>query len=210
MTKTINPNINSMIRFPTGHLPDILKKFESCLGMALSLRSTTGEVVCKTDYFNGPCSIIRGTERGRQRCRKTYQTVENRLLRRKVPFVNICYAGFLIFAVPLEFRGEMVGTLLGAQILPVDISRPGDRDALFGHTATALGISDQEHFYRSFQHVKMLKPDFQRVSFMEFLTKLGDNFLKLAMAETTWSMIYRDLHQDLKPWEILSNTESHR
>ena len=192
-----NPNINKTVQFTHGQVPDLLRKMEQFLGVALSLRSITGEVVVKTDYFYGPCSIIRGTERGRSRCRKTYRNIEDRLLRRKVPFVNICYAGFLIFAVPLEFRGEMVGTLLGTQIPPMRMNDRSDLDTFFGHTLAALDIRDQEGFYHSFSRVKAMDHDFQRISFMQFLEMIGHNFTQMAFAGETWPQFLARLREEL-------------
>lgn len=189
-------NINSSVSFSSGHIPELLKKLEDFLGVALSLRSTTGEVVCKTDYFYGPCSIIRGTERGKLRCRKTYKNIEDRLLRRKTPFVNVCYAGFLIFAVPLEFRGEMVGTLLGSQILPIDRDRNFDLEALFGHTAAAIGMTDTEEFYRSFSKVRTLKPDLQRLTFMQYLSEIGEHFISMAFADKNWELFLKEIRNN--------------
>ncbi len=186
-------NVNSTVSFASGHIPEVLKKLEQFLGVALSLRSTSGEVVCKTDYFYGPCSIIRGTERGCARCRKTYRNIEDRLLRRKVPFVNICYAGFLIFAVPLEFRGEMVGTLLGSQILPIEKDRNFDLEALFGHTAAALNMKDTEEFYRSFSRVRTLKPDLQRITFLQYLEEIGQHFISMAFADKSWELFLKEI-----------------
>lgn len=186
-------NVNANVSFSSGHIPELLKKLENFLGVALSLRSTTGEVVCKTDYFYGPCSIIRGTERGRGRCRKTYKNIEDRLLRRKTPFVNICYAGFLIFAVPLEFRGEMVGTLLGSQILPLERDRNFDLEALFGHTTAALGMSNTEEFYRSFAKVRSLKADMQRLNFMQYLSEIGEHFISMAFADKSWELFLKEI-----------------
>lgn len=187
------PNVNTRVSFSSGHIPELLKKLEQFLGVALSLRSTTGEVVCKTDYFNGPCSIIRGTERGRIRCRKTYKNIEDRLLRRKKPFVNVCYAGFLIFAVPLEFRGEMVGTLLGSQILPLERDQSFSLEALFGHTAAAVGLTRTEEFYRTFDRVRTLRPDLQRITFLQYLEEIGENFISMAFADKTWEMFLKEM-----------------
>ncbi|MEW6712022.1 MAG: PocR ligand-binding domain-containing protein [Candidatus Riflebacteria bacterium] len=190
------PNINSKVSFASGHIPEILKKLEKFLGVALSLRSTTGEVVCKTDYFNGPCSIIRGTERGRARCRKTYKNIEDRLLRRKKPFVNVCYAGFLVFAVPLEFRGEMVGTLLGSQILPLERDRNFSLEALFGHTAAAVGITRTEEFYKTFEKVRTLRPDLQRITFLQYLEEIGQNFISMAFADKNWDIFLKEMQTE--------------
>ncbi|MBU1107484.1 MAG: PocR ligand-binding domain-containing protein [Candidatus Riflebacteria bacterium] len=186
-------NVNATVSFASGHVPEVLKKLEHFLGVALSLRSTSGEVVCKTDYFFGPCSIIRGTDRGRARCRKTYKNIEDRLLRRKVPFVNVCYAGFLIFAVPLEFRGEMVGTLLGSQILPIEKDRNFDLEALFGHTTAALDMRNTDEFYKSFGKVRTLKPDLQRITFLQYLEDIGNHFISMAFADKSWDLFLKEI-----------------
>ncbi|MGM0598510.1 MAG: PocR ligand-binding domain-containing protein [Candidatus Rifleibacteriota bacterium] len=196
MTENKLPNINKKITFSSGHIPELLKKLEEFLGVALSLRSITGEVVCKTDYFNGPCSIIRGTERGRIRCRKTYKNIEDRLLRRKKPFVNVCYAGFLIFAVPLEIRGEMIGTLLGSQILPFEKSEHISLEALFGHTAVAVGLKDTEEFYKTFSRVRALRPDLQRITFLQYLEEIGEHFVSMAFADKSWEVFLKEVKSE--------------
>ncbi|MBF0501141.1 MAG: PocR ligand-binding domain-containing protein [Candidatus Riflebacteria bacterium] len=197
------PNVNTSVTFAKGQVPDILRRLEEFLGVPLSLRSSSGEVVCKTDYFGGPCSILRGTEPGRLRCRRTYANIEEKLLRRKTPFVNICWAGFLIFAVPIELQGEMIGTILGAQIMPQRLSDRSAIDGAFGIAARSVGLHDLEPFFASFKHVKTLEPDFQRISFLEFLKKLGDNFSELAFSEKTWPLFYREIKSDLKRIEAV-------
>ncbi len=196
MTPVEIPNVNKQVLFNSGHVPELLRKLENYLGVALSLRSNTGEVVCKTNYFQGPCSIIRGTERGRERCRKTYKTIEDRLFRRKKPFVNVCYAGFLIFAVPLELRGEMVGTLLGSQILPVKQEKNFDLESFFGHTAAALKLTNKADFYKSFDRVKTLSPDLERITFMQYLEEIGKNFVTLALAECSWEQFLEQVKSE--------------
>lgn len=189
-------NVNAMVSFTHGHIPELLKKLEHFLGVALSLRSTTGEVVCKTDYFYGPCSVIRGTERGRSRCRKTYKNIEDRLMRRKTPFVNVCYAGFLIFAVPLEFRGEMVGTLFGSQVLPIERDKNFDLESFFGHTAAALDMKNTEEFYKTFSRVKTLKPDLQRITFLQYLDEIGRHFISMAFADKSWELFLKEIQKN--------------
>ncbi|HNW36481.1 MAG TPA: PocR ligand-binding domain-containing protein [Candidatus Ozemobacteraceae bacterium] len=196
-THTRDLNVNQTVTFATGQIPALLKKFESFYGVPLSLRSTTGETVVKTDYFYGPCSMIRGTDRGRQRCKRSYQNVEERLLRRKVPFVNICYAGFLVFAIPLEFRGEMVGTLLGSQILPMDLHSRSDFVMHFEHTIMALGLHDHETFYKSFACVRSFRPDFERVALLNYLDQIGKHFITMAFTGKTWAEAYREIQHDM-------------
>jgi len=196
-TYTRDLNVNQTVTFATGQLPALLKRFERFYGVPLSLRSTTGETVVKTDYFYGPCSMLRGTERGRHRCKRSYKNVEDRLLRRKVPFVNICYAGFLVFAIPLEFRGEMVGTLLGSQILPMDLRSRSDLAMHFEHTIMALGLHDHEAFYKSFERVRAFRPDFERVSLLNFLDQIGKHFISMAFTGKTWAVAYREMQNGL-------------
>lgn len=182
-----------MVSFSSDHVSTILRKLESYLGVALSLRSSSGQVVCKTNYFNGPCSVIRGTERGKLRCRKAYKNIEDRLLRRKVPFVNVCYAGFLIFAVPLNFRGEMIGTLFGSQVLPIRNEYGFDVKMFFEHTVLALQIKDVNSFYASFEKVKKFTPSLQRMTFLQYLTEIGQNFTEMAFANKSWEEFLKEV-----------------
>ena len=59
--KKIAPDItvNAKVNFHSGRVAELLRKLEKFLGVPLSLRSTSGEVVCKTDYFYGPCYTCR-------------------------------------------------------------------------------------------------------------------------------------------------------
>ncbi|HEY9069058.1 MAG TPA: PocR ligand-binding domain-containing protein [Candidatus Ozemobacteraceae bacterium] len=190
-------NVNQTVSFGSGQLHLLLKRFENFYGVPLSLRSNSGETVVKTDYFYGPCSLIRGTDRGRQRCKRAYHTIEDRLMRRKVPFVNVCYAGFLVFAIPLEFRGEMVGTLLGSQVLPMAVPTRSDLIMHFEHTIMALGLHDHENFYRSFGRVRNFNPDFERMAFLQFLENIGKHFISMAFAGKSWAEVCREMQRDV-------------
>ena len=196
MTDQRDPTINESVDFSTGQVAGILRRIEGFLGIPLSFRSSTGDTVVKTDYFYGPCSIIRGTCTGRTRCRKVYAQIEEKLLRRKVATVSFCYAGFLVFAVPLNFRGEMIGTLLGSQILPLDYLRAGEIETQFGPIARSLGVRDLPFFAQSFQRVRHLDPDFERVSFLLFLEKLGEHFIDMAFSHKIWARFYREMVAD--------------
>jgi hypothetical protein len=201
------PNVNRSVHFSSGQVPTILRRMERFLGIPLSLRSITGEVVAKTDYFSGPCSLIRGTDLGRLRCRNTYHSIEEKLLRRKVPIVTFCYAGFLVFAVPLNFRGEMLGTLIGSQILPLDLPRRRDLVAHFEGTLKGLKIEQPGEFYHSFTQVRAIRPDFHRVSFLAFLDQLGENFIKMAFAEKTWGRFYKEMLDAFPKIEIFRGVD---
>lgn len=196
MTEHLDQNINESVDFSSGQVAVILRRMEEFLGIPLSFRSSTGDTVVKTDYFFGPCSIIRGTCSGRTRCRKVYAQIEEKLLRRKVPTVTFCYAGFLIFAVPLNFRGEMIGTLIGSQILPLEFRQAGEIETQFAPIARGLGIRDLPFFVRSFHLVRHLDPDFERVSFLLFLEKLGEHFIEMAFSKKIWARFYREMTAD--------------
>ena len=186
--------VNSKVKFSIGRVAELLRKMEKLLGIPLSLRSTSGEVVCKTDYFYGPCSFIRGTDAGCKRCRKVYSRIENRVLKRKVPYVCLCYCGFLIFAVPLEFRGEMVGTLIGSQILPVsDKNSVEDFRERFKNKAKELGLEITEGFDKSFSKVKTLDSDKQRPKFLSYLEEIAQHFVELAVADKPWNVLLKEI-----------------
>lgn len=190
--KTKN-NVNKSVVFAKGKVPELLRKLEKYLGIALSLRSSTGEVVCKTDYFYGPCSFIRGNKEGCKRCRKVYKNIEDKIIRRKVPFVCLCYCGFLIFAVPLEFRGEMVGTLFGSQIIPESNGNIDNFRLQFAEAANELGFEETEEFFESFKNIKTLDNDLQRQQFLKYLDTIGQNFVEMALADKSWNEFIKEI-----------------
>jgi ligand-binding sensor protein len=186
--------VNSKVNFSSGKVAQILRKLEKFLGIPLSLRSTTGEVVCKTDYFYGPCSYIRGTEIGCKRCRKVYANIERKILRRKVSYVCLCYCGFLIFAVPLEFRGEMVGILIGSQILSeADNAYDLVLQTKFANKAKELGLNDNKDFFNSFDKIKFLKEDSQKMKFLSYIEEIGKHFVEMAVSGETWKTFLREI-----------------
>ncbi len=188
--------VNSQVSFSQGKVANLLRKMESFLGIPLSLRSTTGEVVCKTDYFYGPCSFIRGTKEGCERCRKVYKNIENKVMRRKVPFVCLCYCGFLIFAVPLEFRGEMLGILFGSQILPVSNNGTiSDFRKQFEESAKEYGLDTSDEFYDSFNKLKTLDSDKQRNKFLKYLEEIGHHFVEMAVTDKPWNVFLKEIKE---------------
>ena len=196
--KNINNNeantVNAKVIFSSGRVAELLRKLEKFLNISLSLRSSSGEVVCKTDYFNGPCNYIRGTEVGCVRCRKVYATIERKIIRRKIPYVCQCYCGFLIFAVPLEFRGEMVGILIGSQIIPVSSkTNIEDFQKSFNSNFSKLNLSSNEEFNKSFKNIKTLDDENQRLKFLSYIEEIGRNFVEMAAAEKTWVSFLKDI-----------------
>lgn len=187
-------SVNSQVIFSQSKVANLLRRMEQYLGIPLSIRSTTGEVVCKTDYFSGPCSFIRGTRTGCERCRKVYRNIEKKIMRRKVPFVCLCYSGFLIFAIPLEFRGEMVGTLFGSQILPVsnDGSVSEFRQQLEA-SAKELSPEEKAKFYDSFDKIKTLDSNSQRVKFLNYMSEIGRHFVEMAIADKPWNVFLKEM-----------------
>jgi ligand-binding sensor protein len=186
--------VNSKVKFSIGRVAELLRKMEKLLGIPLSLRSTSGEVVCKTDYFYGPCSFIRGTDSGCERCRKVYKRIENRVIKRKVSYVCLCYCGFLIFAVPLEFRGEMVGTLIGSQILPVSEGNTvSEFRKNFVQKAKELGLEATEEFNNSFSKVKTLDSEKQRPKFLSYLEEIAQYFVEMAIADKPWNVLLKEI-----------------
>lgn len=186
--------VNSKVKFSAGRVAELLRKMEKLLGIPLSLRSSTGEVVCKTDYFYGPCSFLRGTEIGCTRCRKVYKSIETKVLRRKVSYVCMCYCGFLIFAVPLEFRGEMLGILIGSQILPVsenkDISEYYNN---LKNKAKELGLIKTDEYEKSFDKIKTLDANKQRTQFLSYIEEIAKHFVEIAVAEKPWNVLLKEI-----------------
>ena len=191
---TLDITVNSKVNFHSGKVAELLRKLEKFLGIPLSLRSSSGEVVCKTDYFYGPCSYIRGTELGCKRCRKVYANIEKKLLMRKVPYACICYCGFLLFAVPLEFRGEMVGILFGSQVLPISgKDSVSDFREKFKRSSKELGLNNNAEFFNSFDKIRTLDDNKQRLKFLSYLEEIGHHFVEMAVSDKTWNSFLKEI-----------------
>ena len=186
--------VNAKVIFHSGRVAELLRKLEKFLGIPLSLRSTSGEVVCKTDYFYGPCSYIRGTDIGCSRCRKVYSNIGKKIIMRKVPYACLCYCGFLIFAVPLEFRGEMVGILMGSQVLPIsDSNNVDDFKEKFKRSSKEIGLNNNKEFLDSFVKIKTLDDNRQRLKFLSYLEAVGRHFVDMAAEGKTWNAFMREI-----------------
>ena len=191
---TVDITINSKVKFNAGKVAELLRKLEKLLGVSLSIRSTTGEVVCKTDYCYGPCSYIRGTELGCKRCRKVYSNIGKKILMRKVPYACFCYCGFLIFAVPLNFRGEMIGILVGSQIIPVSSDfTVSDFCDKYKRGQKILGLNNNKVFLDSFTKVKTLDNNSQRLKFLYYLEEVSKHFVSMALEEKTWNAFLKEI-----------------
>ena len=189
--------INAKVKFSNGRIAQVLRKLEKFLGIPLSLRSITGEVVCKTDYFYGPCSFIRGTDLGCKRCRKVYSSIEKKILRRKVPYACLCYNGFLVFAVPLNFRGEMIGILFGSQILPCNDEKDVQnfKKSFIKGSAKTYELQNNDEFIASFDKLIKLDDNKQRVQFLSYLEEIGQHFVEMAIADKPWKVFLREIKQ---------------
>jgi hypothetical protein len=90
----------------------------------------------------------------------------------------------------------MIGTLLGSQILPFEKSEHITLEALFGHTAIAVGLKDTEEFYKTFSRVRALRPDLQRITFLQYLEEIGKHFVSMAFADKSWEVFLKEVQTE--------------
>lgn len=191
----ILPNINKVVTFAKGHLAEVFKNIELNTQIPLAFRSTTGEVVVKTDYFNGPCSIIRGTDLGKKNCRNTYRNIEQQTLVSKSVEMTVCYAGFVIISSPALIRDEIVGTILASQILPLSFLNEVSREFFYSNLLLSLGINNTMYsqFFSTFNKVKYINLSLDQEKFTKFFQVLGTNFESLALSSKSWILIKNEL-----------------
>ncbi|MBI3039824.1 hypothetical protein HYY75_12395 [bacterium] len=91
----------------------------------------------------------------------------------------------------------MIGTLLGSQVLPIQLENASEMNAYFSHTIKTVEIKDEKSFYESLKKVRCLEPDFQRTSFLGLLEKIGKNFTSLAFTGKTWPQFYKEIKDDI-------------
>ena len=96
--------------------------------------------------------------------------------------------------MPLEFRGEMVGILIGSQIIP--ISPKHNLESFknsFKENFSNLNLNSNENFIKSFKEIKTLDDEKQRLKFLSYIVEIGRNFVEMAAAEKTWVSFLKDI-----------------
>lgn len=100
----------------------LLQKFQDDFAFAMNCASVTvdreGNPVTNPSCYTRFCDrFVHSTKKGDDRCAASHKRMGEEASRTGKPFVGFCHAGLIDFAAPIIVEGELVGTVLGGQML---------------------------------------------------------------------------------------------
>ena len=101
---------------------NLLQKFQDNFSIAMNCASITvdksGKPITKESSYTDFCNcLIQSTMAGKNRCNNSHKRMGEEAAKRGKPYVGKCHAGLIDFAAPITIEGEVIGTVLGGQLL---------------------------------------------------------------------------------------------
>ncbi|MBU2599052.1 diguanylate cyclase [bacterium] len=98
-------------------ITEILDEMKACYQV---IDNEAKVISCKID--NQFCGVLKKNNLNKQQCAEFYQQVIEEAKRGLDFKVSSCYMGFIVFAFPLIVKGEVMGMVLGSQIVNCDLA----------------------------------------------------------------------------------------
>lgn len=123
-----------------------LQKFQDDFAESMGIASVTvdksGTPFTNPSRYTNICkNYTQSTSLGRDRCAECHSNAGEEAVRTGKPYVYRCHSGLIDFAAPIIIDGELIGTILGGQVL---YSEP--EESKFKETAAELGLNEDEYF----------------------------------------------------------------
>jgi len=103
-------------------LQSIQHSFASAVGISSVIFSAEGEPLTKFTNPTGFCSLIQSTEKGKERCFKSFMEMGKIALGAQEPEICYCFAHGGHFVAPIIIDGEHKGTMFAGQFTPEKFS----------------------------------------------------------------------------------------
>ena len=124
MIKLLENNELNMVALEIKDIIDIslLQKFQDDFAFAMNCTSVTvdinGTPVTNPSCYTRFCDrFVHSTKKGDDRCAASHKKMGEEAAKSGKPFVGFCHAGLIDFAAPIIVEGQLVGTVLGGQML---------------------------------------------------------------------------------------------
>lgn len=120
---------------------EFLQRFQDDFAKGIGLASVTvdkdGTPVTKPSCYTRFCDkYTHSTECGDKRCAESHRKGGEEAVRTGRPVVYECHAGLIDFAAPIMIEGELIGTILGGQVL----TEPPDEEK-YRRIAAEIGVN---------------------------------------------------------------------
>ena len=124
---------------------DLLQRFLDNFAESMNLASVAvdrdGNPVTKPSSYTRFCSqYTHSTKVGDDRCAASHKRGGEEAVRTGKPYVFRCHAGLIDFAAPIILEGELIGTILGGQVLT---GKPEEDE--FRRVAKEIGVNEDEY-----------------------------------------------------------------
>ena len=103
-------------------LQSIQDSFARAVGISSVIFSAEGEPLTKFTNPTGFCSLIQSTEKGKERCFRSFREMGEIALRSEKPEICYCFAHGGHFVAPIMIDGEHKGTMFAGQFIPEKFS----------------------------------------------------------------------------------------
>lgn len=133
---------------------NVLQKFQDNFAESMDIASVTvdinGNPVTKPSSYTKFClNYTQSTTTGEKRCAQSHKEGGEQAAKTGRPYVYTCHAGLIDFAAPILVDGELIGTILGGQILtsPPELSK-------YKQIAGEIGVNE-ESYTKAVQEIKI-------------------------------------------------------
>ncbi len=122
---------------------EVLQKFLDNFALGFNCAAVSvgrdGEEFTRPSHYRPFCAnYVHASDVGDARCAACHKEFGQQATARRRPYIAQCHAGLIDFAAPILVEGELIGTLLGGQIL----DKPADENKI-SRVASEIGV-DQE------------------------------------------------------------------
>lgn len=136
----------------------LLQTFQDNFATGMNIASVTvdkdGTPVTKPSSYTSFCiDYTHSTKTGDDRCALSHKKGGEEAARTGRPYIYTCHAGLIDFAAPILVDGQLIGTILGGQILT---SAP--EEDKYRKTAAEIGV-DADGYVNAVKHVYMTKEE---------------------------------------------------
>lgn len=133
-----------------------LQKFQDDFAKSMGIASVTvdknGTPFTKPSSYTHICSnLTQSTKLGESRCAECHSKAGEEAFKNGKTYIYKCHSGLIDFAAPIIVGGQLIGTILGGQIL---FDKPSEIE--FKNTANDLGL-DEEKYYDAAKNVKVVE-----------------------------------------------------
>lgn len=146
MIKLLENNELDMASLEIKDIIDIslLQNFQDDFAFAMNCASVTvdidGSPVTNPSCYTRFCDrFVHSTKKGDDRCAASHKKMGEEAARTGKPYVGFCHAGLIDFAAPIIVEGQLVGTVLGGQMLS-----DSPREEIFRQTAREIDVNPDE------------------------------------------------------------------